>query len=283
MPTLQPVIWSAATAESRNLHGVGRSHKLEKQTSHCVQNDNLRRKGFTLIEILCVVGVIAILAAILVPVLADAKAAASRAKCQSNLCQISRAFESYTADYSGCYPNTGNQYLWAGYYWREPMREYVRLEESAERSVLSCPCDPTPPGIYAGTSYAYSASFYMTPGQVNHVADGNYLRTKYASTNPQLPCSSVRSSDVRFSAKKVLVAEYWTLHSDNSKVGWYDDPAESGNDPWSGSRNCLFADGHVLSVPAREIHAASSPDVTRPRLLPDINLTRDGVAGRDVD
>jgi prepilin-type N-terminal cleavage/methylation domain-containing protein/prepilin-type processing-associated H-X9-DG protein len=241
------------------------------------------RRGVTLIELLSVIGIIAILVAFLAPVLTNAKATANRAKCQSNLSQIGRAFDSYTSDYSGCYPNTDSQYLWAGYYWREPMRKYVRLGESAERSILSCPNDPTPPGVYAGTSYAYSASFYMTPDQVNRVADGNYLRSKFTATNAKLPCSVVKTSAVKFADKKVLVAEYWTLHAENSKVGWYDDPAETGNDPWSGARNFLFADGHVTHLGTRRIHAAESPVVNRSRLLPDINLTRDGVAGRDVD
>jgi prepilin-type N-terminal cleavage/methylation domain-containing protein/prepilin-type processing-associated H-X9-DG protein len=241
------------------------------------------REGFTLIELLATVGVIAILAAFLAPVLMNAKATAMRTKCQSNLCQIGRAFESYTADCSGCYPNSNNQYLWAGFYWRDALRKYVRLEESAERSILSCPCDPTPPGIYAGTSYAYSASFYMSPAQVNRVTDGNHIRAKFAATNPTLPCSVVKTAAVKFSSKKAVVAEYWTLHSENIRVGWYDDPAETGNDPWSGARNYLFADGHVVYLQTRRIRAADSPLVTRARLLPDINLTRDGVAGRDVD
>lgn len=231
-----------------------------------------------------VVTIIALLVALLAPVVTSAKSTALRGQCQSNLSQISKAFESYTSDYSGCYPNTGNQYLWAGFYWREPMRKYVMVSSgSAKRSILACPCDPTPPGIYAGTSYAYSAAFYMTPEQVNAVADGNQVRAKYAATNPKLPCASVKSSAVRFPTKKALVAEYWTLHSENIKVGWYDDPAETGNDPWSGARNYLFADGHVLYVPTARIHAADSPAASRPRLLPDINLTRDGVAGKDID
>ena len=242
-----------------------------------------RRAGLTLVELLVVVGVIAVLAALLSPVCTSAKNAALRGQCQSNLSQIAKAFESYTSDYSGCYPNTGNQYLWAGFYWREPIRKYVALGGSAKRSILSCPCDPTPEGIYAGTSYAYSAAFYMAPEQVNGVADSNYIRAKFAATNPKLPCTTIRTSAVKFASKKVLVAEYWTLHSENTKVGWYDDPAETRNDPWSGARNYLFADGHVLYLPTARIRAADSPAVHRPRSLPDINLTRDGVAGKDID
>lgn len=239
------------------------------------------RRGFGLIELLVVIGIIAVLAAVFAPVYITAKHDAQRTTCKSNLLQIGKAIESYVADCDGCYPNTGNQYLWAGFYWRDPLRKYVALT-GGKGTVLSCPCDPTPPGIYAGTSYAYSACFYMTPEQVNSVADGNYLRSKFAATNPTLPCSTIKTSRVRFASRKVIVTEYWTLHSTKAKVGWYDEP-ETGNDPWSGGRNYLFADGHAVYLATSRIHPADSPSLTRPRSLPDINLTKDGVAGKDID
>ncbi len=241
------------------------------------------KEGFSLIELLVVISLIAALAAIAAPVYLEAKRNAARSRCQSNLRQIAQAFESYTADHSGCYPNLDNQYLWAGFYWREPLRKYVaRGSAEDKQSILACPSDPTPPGIYAATSYAFSACFYMTPEQTNQVANSDYMRSKFASTNPKLPCSAISGSAVRFPGKKALVAEYWTLHSTNPKVGWYDDP-ETGNDPWSGARNYLFADGHVVTLPTTRIHPAISPLVSRPRTLPDINLTTDGVAGKDID
>ncbi len=123
----------------------------------------------------------------------------------------------------------------------------------------------------------------MTPDQINAISDSNCIRSKYAATNPKLPCATIRTSDARHTTKKALVTEYWTLHSAKPTVGWYDDPAETGNDPWSGSRNYLFADGHVVNLPTRRIHPASSPVVSRSRLLPDINLTTDGIEGKDID
>lgn len=241
------------------------------------------RSGFSLVELLVVIGLMASIAAILAPVYLDAKKSALRGRCQSNLRQIAQAFESYTSDHSGCYPNTGSQYLWAGSYWREPLAKYTAYSRREDKqSILACPSDPTPPGVYSATSYAYSACFYMTPEQVNRVANSDYIRAKFAATNPVLPCTSMPTSAVRFAPKKVLATEYWTLHSANPKVGWYDDP-ETGNDPWSGARNYLFADGHVVHLPARQIHEALSPVVSRTRSLPDINLTTNGMAGKDVD
>src|SRR4051794_28698553 len=56
-------------------------------------------RAFTLIELLVVIAIIAILAAILFPVFAQAKEAAKKASCLSNLKQISLAWQMYAGDY----------------------------------------------------------------------------------------------------------------------------------------------------------------------------------------
>lgn len=57
------------------------------------------RKGFTLIELLVVIAIIAILAAILFPVLTRAKEAARKTSCVSNLSQIAKAWGMYNSDF----------------------------------------------------------------------------------------------------------------------------------------------------------------------------------------
>jgi prepilin-type N-terminal cleavage/methylation domain-containing protein/prepilin-type processing-associated H-X9-DG protein len=63
-----------------------------------------RAVGFTLIELLVVIAIIAILAAILFPVFAQAREKARQATCQSNLKQISTAFNMYIQDYDEQFP-----------------------------------------------------------------------------------------------------------------------------------------------------------------------------------
>jgi prepilin-type N-terminal cleavage/methylation domain-containing protein len=53
------------------------------------------RTGFTLIELLVVIAIIAILAAILFPVFAQAREAARKASCQSNLKQLATSIMMY--------------------------------------------------------------------------------------------------------------------------------------------------------------------------------------------
>ncbi len=63
----------------------------------------MHRKAFTLIELLVVIAIIAILAALLFPVFAQAKEAAKKASCVSNLKQYSTSVQLYIADYDDVY------------------------------------------------------------------------------------------------------------------------------------------------------------------------------------
>jgi prepilin-type N-terminal cleavage/methylation domain-containing protein len=59
---------------------------------------SVRRKGFTLVELMISIAVIAILAAALLPALARARESARRSNCQKNLKQLGALLEMYVDD-----------------------------------------------------------------------------------------------------------------------------------------------------------------------------------------
>ncbi len=63
-----------------------------------------RQSGFTLVELLVVIGIIAVLIAILLPALNKARAAAIQVQCMANQRQITTAFFMYAQEHSGYTP-----------------------------------------------------------------------------------------------------------------------------------------------------------------------------------
>ncbi|MHB1001140.1 MAG: DUF1559 family PulG-like putative transporter [Armatimonadota bacterium] len=235
-----------------------------------------KHSGFTLIELLVVIAIIAVLTAIVFPVLASAREKARSTQCQSNLRQISIAISSYTQDWDGYYPNTGNPLLWMGRFWRWPLKEYLKLSadpvpgdplHSTKNSmnILLCPSDSKAKQSFDGTSYAYSMTFYVSPADIDTMSTfGSTV------TAPGPRCESQSESAVLYPSEKAMVTEWQSNHK-SPNVGW-NNPATA----WQGARNYLFADGHCKYLQSTQICSANDG-------LPDINLTRNGIAGKDIN
>jgi prepilin-type processing-associated H-X9-DG protein/prepilin-type N-terminal cleavage/methylation domain-containing protein len=128
-----------------------------------------RARAFTLVELLVVVAVIAILAALLFPVLAQAREKGRQITCASNLKQLGNAIQMYTQDYGGEYPyNVRNRRRQPGeaegrVFWVEPVYPYVKTGKSVDQAsgvhsyagVFHCPSDDSTDG----PSYSFNAWF----------------------------------------------------------------------------------------------------------------------------
>ncbi len=83
-----------------------------------------RRHGFTLVELLVVIGIIALLISILLPALSKARRQANTTACLSNLRQMELAFQMYLQDNHYIAPTMGNGGT-TGSYWMVGLGPYL--------------------------------------------------------------------------------------------------------------------------------------------------------------
>ncbi len=110
-----------------------------------------RRNGFSLTEILVIIAIIAILAAIVFPVLTNARSKAHQATCLANQKQIGTALIAYSQDYNGALPfyffasdesggpSTPESSSVVRYKWMDAVFPFIKDE-----SVFNCPGDKFP-------------------------------------------------------------------------------------------------------------------------------------------
>lgn len=125
-----------------------------------------RKKGaFSLVELLVVLAVVMLLAALAVPSLLNMQDKAKQAACLSNLRQIGVAVSLYAADNNADLPpNRHNQTdaVPSGFYWQDMLKPYlvdygsIADSTSTNSGVFWCPADKPRANKYATQSYGYN-------------------------------------------------------------------------------------------------------------------------------
>jgi prepilin-type N-terminal cleavage/methylation domain-containing protein/prepilin-type processing-associated H-X9-DG protein len=130
------------------------------------------RTGFTMVEILVAIAVLAILLGILMPVFSRAKECAQQVKCASNLRQLAASFSMYVDDWGGFYPSPGGL-PGDQNYWSQSgsggLSKYAGNKPGGANSIWCCPCmkewnSPFPARTYCMNSYLRTPADKQYPG-----------------------------------------------------------------------------------------------------------------------
>ena len=118
------------------------------------------QRGFTLLELMIVVAIIAILAGILIPNFTHARAQAQTAACEANLREIATAFELYYAD-NQVYPAGSNTKIIA-----------TTVESGGVSYLNNVPQDPS--AATSGANYTFTSSASSNPPSYVITCPGNH-------------------------------------------------------------------------------------------------------------
>lgn len=264
------------------------------------------QKGFTLVELLVVIAVIALLAAVLLPALIQAKALGKSAGCKSNLRQQGLALQMYVDDY-GTYPGNALVYRSDGspsqhsnenpfltaiqrYCYRpkaDPRDPGLHLD-----NLFACPGRPwersrfplvTGPVIFSrGSGYSHNAggtAGRKLIGQSLGLCPVRYSPRDDSGAHGQMTTFPVRAETVRIPSDMIAIGD--AIFLDGFSYRPFDRALfEVGflvGDHHNGGANLVFCDGHVEY--RKQSRWIESTDIARKRWNNDNDPHRETWAG----
>jgi len=213
----------------------------------------MKRRAFTLIELLVVIAIIAILAAILFPVFAQAKEAAKKASCLSNVKQQGLAFNMYTVMFKNTPITDANGDWVANGDWYDLLQPYIKnfgvvfcpdrkLVDAGEQGVV-----PPQGGIYYEPGYGYDDGFVSDSG---FGLTSQFKSVNYNNDKKYRPGKNL--SEIVSSADMVAFGDSYDQGSmsaamDNIFSG-PDGPTGTSKIRHGGKLNFAFVDGHAKLI-----------------------------------
>lgn len=230
---------------------------------------NLGKGGFTLLELLAVLCVVAILAALVFPFIKSFIERANGAKCAANLKSLGAASMAYAADNNGFLPITysvdsakGISFVDGGGAWYWLIAPYVDVPrwdsiktylgpqggKIGAPNVFTCPChgkdEPSPIKYPSNCPVSYAP-----PNQIYKVVQTRAPTSVTDTANVW----GLRLTDVTQQTRKIWLSDSTFNNILNVSEGRWTNP---GNDGWAriafsrhdGAGNAVFYDGHVERI-----------------------------------
>jgi len=265
------------------------------------------RKAFTLVELLVVIGIIAVLIAILLPALNKARIQARTLSCLANIRQITMAARLYAMDNNDWLPPGDNSPSGADYNWPLAMAPYAGGQNSLKGGpvvwpqIYLCPSASYPD---QGTVH-YSANTVVMPDltrKYGFTVSYYYRQYKFNAVRPPSQVFLFSDGIQRPGSRNAFYSAWQVNNGLNSQDRWYYEEAvapgrtdttlsykPSGNaDPASGTTgeirfrelgntaiNLGFADGHAETRKLNPLSpTTSAPDIRQSNLRPRTFDTR---------
>jgi prepilin-type N-terminal cleavage/methylation domain-containing protein/prepilin-type processing-associated H-X9-DG protein len=240
------------------------------------------RHGFTLVELLVVIAVIAILAALLLPALVQAKGKAHSTACRNQLRQLGLAFSLYLSENEDTFPTGGRtsalgaqpeDWVWwqvqPGPNGQPAMRDarrgaIVPYLDGCEIRCFRCPSDQDALAREAAWKSNPANELYTFSYSLN--ASSEHGMASYISADRSMVFRN-RHGTIVNPAQKIMLAEEKGSEADGPGQAFIND---GGWQPLgypltqrhTGKANVTFADGHVDAV-TRDM--AAQPEYFDPR------------------